>query len=83
MLEMEGKGDGSRPEVFNTPVFLGHGDEDEKVPVQLGKASSETLTFLGFDVEWHGYEGLGHWFSSDMIADMAHFLDEKANWNNE
>ncbi|KAK4448166.1 alpha/beta-hydrolase [Podospora aff. communis PSN243] len=79
MLDLEAEGRSSRPAVLSTPVFLGHGSVDEKVSIQLGKASAETLMSLGVDVEWHTYEGLGHWFSDEMIADMAHFLDEKAS----
>ncbi|KAK0619343.1 hypothetical protein B0T14DRAFT_519102 [Immersiella caudata] len=77
-MEVDEKRREFRPAVLSTPVFLGHGSADEKVSIQLGKASAETLMSLCVDVQWHTYEGLGHWFSSEMFADMAHFLDEKA-----
>jgi hypothetical protein len=80
MLEMEPgvEGRGARPAVLSTPMFWGHGSVDEKVSVQLGRTSAEVLMSMGVDVEWHTYEGLGHWFSNEMIADIAHFLDDKA-----
>lgn len=64
------------PSVTYTPVFLGHGTEDEKVPIQLGKRSAECLESLGIHTSWHEYQGLGHWYSEDMLADLVHFLLE-------
>lgn len=59
--------------VFNKiPVFLGHGVEDEKVSVVLGRAAFSCLRGLGVDgVEWKEYEGLGHWYSSEMLSDIV------------
>jgi len=34
------------------PVFVGHGDQDPVVPVQLGQASAERLREAGHTIEW-------------------------------
>jgi len=69
----------SPPGALSTPVFWGHGTEDEKVPLQLGRKSVECLRSIGVDVSWHAYSGLGHWFSSMMLGDVAQFLQAKTN----
>jgi predicted esterase len=70
----------SSPAALSTPVFWGHGTGDEKVPLQLGRKSVECLRSIGVDVSWHAYSGLGHWFSSMMLGDVAQFLQAKTNW---
>ena len=57
-----------------TPVFLGHGTVDEKVPVELDRSTSDLLNALGVKVQWHEYEGLGHCYSEDMLSDVSKFL---------
>ena len=39
-----------------TPVFFGHGDSDQVVPVTLGKRSFDMLNNWGYKVEWHEYK---------------------------
>lgn len=58
-------------------VFLGHGVEDEKVPVSLGREASNLLSDLGMKVSWKEYEGLGHWYSSEMLFDIVEFLQHQ------
>ena len=64
------------------PIFLGHGVLDEKVPVGLGREAAHCLRTLGATVEMKEYEGLGHWYSGRMLADIVRFLacggEEKA-----
>ncbi|KAH7010784.1 LOW QUALITY PROTEIN: Alpha/Beta hydrolase protein [Microdochium trichocladiopsis] len=43
-----------------TPVFLGHGELDEKKPPTLGKAAADTLRAAGFNITWKLYPELGH-----------------------
>ncbi|KAK3988577.1 alpha/beta-hydrolase [Cladorrhinum sp. PSN332] len=65
----------SRPKTFDTPVFLGHGGQDPKVPLIHGKEAAERLRAIGFDnVSWNEYQGLGHWYSPQMLTDMVAFL---------
>ncbi len=60
-----------------TPVFLAHGYEDPKVPIQLGREASSFLGASGVEVTWKEYEGLGHWYSADMLFDLAQFALHK------
>ncbi|CAK7205494.1 hypothetical protein SEUCBS139899_008270 [Sporothrix eucalyptigena] len=63
------------------PVFLGHGTDDEKLKVAFGEEASETMTKLGFDIEWRPYQGLGHWYKiPDEIDDIVNFIRGKCRW---
>jgi hypothetical protein len=62
------------------PVFMGHRAEDEKVPRKLGSLAAEFLDGIGVDVEWKEYEGLGHWYSADMLRDVVVFLKGLDGW---
>lgn len=64
-----------------TPVFLGHGDEDDSVPLRLGRRSAECLGKMGLDVEWREYQGLGHWYSEEMLGDMVRFLKGRSGFS--
>ena len=66
-----------KSELEKVPIFLGHGNDDEKVPVQLGTLASDCLKELGFEVRWREYQGLAHWYSSDMLHDIVDFLSER------
>jgi predicted esterase len=61
----------------NVPVFLGHGTEDEKVPIEIGRGAKTFFDLLGADVQMVEYEGLGHWCSDKMLGDIFGFLREK------
>lgn len=59
----------------STPIFLGHGKDDEKVPVRRGEEAASSLKSLGAtNVVWHAYEELGHWYSPEMLGDLVSFL---------
>lgn len=62
------------------PVFLGHGVEDEIVNVVLGRRASECLGEMKREVSWKEYEGLGHWYSGDMLRDMVDFIGKETSW---
>lgn len=85
MLEFEGGGRRvrSRPKAFDTPIFLGHGTEDDKVPVARGRGAAECLRAAGMQVEWREYNGLGHWYSADMLTDIVSFLANQVGWELE
>ncbi|RFU80260.1 acyl- thioesterase [Trichoderma arundinaceum] len=60
---------------FNsTPVFLGHGTEDDKVECRHGHQASAFLKKAGLDVVFREYQGLGHWYSQDMLDHITDFL---------
>ncbi|KAK4157531.1 Alpha/Beta hydrolase protein [Chaetomidium leptoderma] len=80
-LELEGAGAvTSRPKSFDTPVFLGHGTDDDKVPFARGREAAECLKAAGLDVQWQAYPGLAHWYSADMLKDMSCFMTDRAGW---
>ena len=57
-----------------TPLFLGHGTEDNKVSLHLGREAASCLRSLGMQVFWTKYEGLAHWYSPAMLRDLVDFL---------
>ncbi len=57
-----------------TPLFLGHGTEDENVFVHLGREAARCLKALGIQVSWTEYAGLVHWYSPAMLGDLVDFL---------
>ncbi|KAI0484091.1 acyl-protein thioesterase [Xylariaceae sp. FL0804] len=60
----------------STPVFIGHGDSDEKVKPSFGDTAAKTLELVGFKVTWKSYEGQGHWYKiPDEIDDIVEFLE--------
>lgn len=65
-------------QVRQIPIFLGHGTLDEKVPCCLGRAVSQLFSKLELHVTWEEYEGLGHWYSADMLRDMVWFMKKHA-----
>lgn len=67
----------------NTPVFLGHGMEDEKVPFMLGQQAAELLIDIGVGVSWNVYKGLGHWYSGDMLRDILDFIKGLEGWESK
>jgi predicted esterase len=63
-----------------TPVFLGHGEADEKVLCRLGEEASQTVRSVQMDVTWKVYPGQGHWYKiPDEIDDIVDFLRNKTN----
>ncbi|KAL9634318.1 MAG: hypothetical protein Q9204_003045 [Flavoplaca sp. TL-2023a] len=66
--------------VRQIPLFLGHGTEDEKVPIELGREAASCLERLGVRVNWREYDGLGHWYSSAMLGDIVDNLRLTTSW---
>ncbi|KAL8903386.1 MAG: hypothetical protein Q9207_003960 [Kuettlingeria erythrocarpa] len=63
------------------PLFMGHGVQDEKVPISLGREAVSCLKHLGTSVEWQEYEGLGHWYSDLMLSHLVGTLKETIGGN--
>ncbi|UNI22863.1 hypothetical protein JDV02_008710 [Purpureocillium takamizusanense] len=64
-----------------TPVLLGHGKADEKVPYALGEGAAQVLQNAGYQVEWKCYDDQGHWFKiPDEIDDICNFIASKVGW---
>ena len=73
-------GDSNNPSTRAIPVFMGHGIEDDKVPIERGRMAADLLRHVDVDVEWKQYEGLGHWYSEAMLRDVVHFLQNLKGW---
>ena len=56
-----------------TPIFMGHGRQDNVVLIERGKTSRELLRALGYEVEWHEYP-MAHSVCMEEIADLNHWL---------
>ncbi len=59
------------------PIFMGHGTEDLTVPVDQGRNAKAAMDLIGADARLVEYQGLGHWYSADMLEDILNFLREK------
>jgi phospholipase/carboxylesterase len=55
------------------PIFMGHGEYDELIPLRRAEASRQALTRLGYDVEWRSYP-MPHSVCPQEIADIGEFL---------
>lgn len=68
------------PIFTETPIFLGHGVQDERVSVILGRTALQCLTAMNGRVCWHEFVGLGHWYSEDMLRAIVDFIRKEAKW---
>ncbi|KAI1335042.1 hypothetical protein F5Y15DRAFT_399413 [Xylariaceae sp. FL0016] len=65
----------------STPVFLGHGKEDEKKPMEVRETAARTIRAAGYKVQWKAYDGLGHWYKiPDEIDDILEFIRSHVGW---
>jgi predicted esterase len=58
----------------SVPIFLGHGELDQKVPLCLGTRASTIMAKLGWEVTWKPYANLGHWYCGEELDDIATFV---------
>ena len=64
-----------------TPVFLGHGEIDKKVPVALGRGAAHVMTAAGYEVRWRTYKDQGHWYKiPEEIDDIIEFISSVIGW---
>ena len=56
-------------------ILLAHGTADPVIPFDLASASRDVLTALGYDVEWHEYNGMQHSVSEQEIFHIAEWLE--------
>lgn len=54
----------------STPIFLAQGAEEEKVRPELGRGAKDCLVLLQAEGEWREYEGLGHWYSGQVLGEF-------------
>ena len=56
-----------------TPIFIGHGTQDEVVRFEWGRSSATLLEDAGFPVEWHEY-AMPHSAVVGELEDMGKFI---------
>jgi phospholipase/carboxylesterase len=60
----------------STPIFIGHGQQDDVVPMFLGHAASQTLQSNGYDVSWHEYR-MQHNVCPQELRDISTWLQQR------
>jgi phospholipase/carboxylesterase len=55
------------------PIFMAHGIDDPVLPIAMGASARETLTRLGYPVEWHQYR-MAHAVCQPEIAEIRQYL---------
>lgn len=61
---------------LSVPVWLGHGELDDLVSVDLGRRANGILTQAGWNVRWQSYDDLAHWYKPDELEDIVNFLHD-------
>lgn len=73
-----GSGKSEMPDSGQVPLFLGHGEADDGVSVELARQAARALRDVGFDLTLKTYTGLGpSWSNGDDIDDIVEFLTAK------
>jgi len=57
-----------------TPIFAGHGTDDDVVGLELGQAAVDRLIADDYALDWHRYEGMPHSVCEEEIADIGEWL---------
>jgi predicted esterase len=57
-----------------TPIYMSHGDEDEVVDIEWGRASARQLAIVGHDPRFCSTRGVGHTPTPQQILDVADVL---------
>ncbi|HEY3073870.1 MAG TPA: carboxylesterase, partial [Burkholderiales bacterium] len=57
----------------DVPIFMGHGQYDDLIPLHRARASREQLEKFGYKIEWHDYP-MPHSVCAPEIADISAFL---------
>jgi len=55
-------------------IFVSHGNVDQVIPYDEGKAAAGYLTKLGLSPDFHRYPGMGHSISKDVLFDLVAWL---------
>lgn len=59
-----------------TPIFAGHGTDDDVVPLLLGSQARDTLRQQGYALAWHTYD-IPHSVNDTELADIGAWLAER------
>jgi phospholipase/carboxylesterase len=64
-----------RPDRGRLPVLVMHGSRDPMIPVEMGRASRDTLGELGVAPRYREYD-MGHEIAREALQDLVDWLDE-------
>ncbi|MBS1161009.1 MAG: estA [Proteobacteria bacterium] len=59
-----------------TPIFAGHGSDDDVVPLALGRQAHDFLQGQAYRIAWHEYP-MPHSVCPEEIADIGRWLNER------
>ena len=62
------------PALKQLKIFIAHGNVDERISFDDGKAANDYLVKLGLNPEFHRYAGMGHTISREVLADLTAWL---------
>lgn len=65
----------------NLAVFIGHGTEDNRVPLDSASSANTTLSRTSIRPTFHSYEGLGHTINHKELADINAWIKETLSRN--
>lgn len=65
---------GADPVNQQTPIFMGHGEDDPLVRCPWGQQTAEKLKSWGYEVDWRTYRGLTHSAAPKEINDLEEWL---------
>jgi len=57
----------------DTPIFFAHGVHDPLIPMARAQLAHQTLTTLGWRVEWHDYP-MPHSVCMEEVVDIRNWL---------
>lgn len=67
---------------YSTPIFLGHGTKDERIPPALCDAAARTIRAAGYKVTMKKYPGLPHGIAISLeIDEILDFIGSRVGWS--
>lgn len=60
-------------------IFIGHGDQDNRIPYSEAEASKKWLEDNKYSIDFHTYKGMSHAISQQEINDLAEFIHKNLN----
>ncbi|MEA9357311.1 dienelactone hydrolase family protein [Bacteriovorax sp. PP10] len=65
----------------NLAVFIGHGTEDNRIPLDAASAANSTLSKTSISPTFHSYEGLGHTINHKELVDINAWIKNTLSTN--
>ena len=65
-------------EGYATPIFMGHGVEDDIVKYEWGIKTKQILEEYNYKLTWKEYADLAHSINSQEIIHLSEFINQKS-----